>query len=420
MNAILLLPLFFGITLFMYYTAVYLTNNKQNVLGLGLLAYIFIFAILANVFYYHPYFKDSIHYGTGHTYVSASIYFYIAYIILLFPFLKGNCSGFAEVKYSSKLNHFILLVALSSIIESFLLIPDAIYGLSHMETDMMGVREEANESGNIGSGITSIPVLIYSFFNTVLPMALFYNLSFGKRRWLLLLSLAIIVTPILNTMATGTRKFMVFPIIDTFVAYLIFFPYLSKKVKRVMNIVLLVIVSIIVIIAIWMSLLRFVDSRFDNSYWIVKYLGEGFVNFNTLLFDSYDQVIEPCYGDYNMPFFRQLLGLDYSGSHEIRREYWGLRLPFPTNIFYTIVGVMVIDWGKLGAIIFCILIAFFTYKFTKIKKGYIYFSQLILLHFVASMCAKGCFYFAYGSIFGGRTILYMLILCFILRFFLRT
>lgn len=415
-NALILLPIIFG-TFTIIYARFQFENGKiyDNKLGIGLLLYVFIFSILANVFYYHPDFQSSIHAGSGETYISGALYFCLAYLILLYPFIKGHFSGFESISISPNLQFFLLIIALSSLFEAALLLPKAISGFGHISIDIREFRDDVQTNKeNIGNGISSIPVLIYSYFRTLLPLALFYFIAFeDNKKKAGIFFLATFITPFLRTLSTGTREHMVFPLIEITLSYLIFYPYLEGKIKRNINVSLAAIGSIILILAVWMSYQRFNhDVRFDSSFWTIKYVGEGFVNFNTLL---YDNLQEPMWGNFNLPFFRDLLMLDDFENDAARRAYVAANTKFNTTLFYTLIGALIVDWGKIGGLLFAIVISKLCYNFTKIENDSIQFSQLILLHFFASICAKGVFYFNYRSDFGGRTILIIIILCLFLK-----
>ena len=418
MNALFLLPILFGMSSYLYYRKRKKIHRKSdNILGMSMLLFVFAFSVLAIIFYYHPDFKGSVHEGSGKTYIDAAIYFFLLYILWLSPFLKGDYTDYTKVICSPIVKGLVTIIAVSSLIEAVLLLPNALSGYNTMVLgDIAGVRE--HDIGNIGSGITSIPVLIYSFFGTILPLAFFYYLSAGiKRGELVLIAIATFLTPILNTLSTGSREFFVFPLIETGIAYLIFYRFLSKRVKKGVNFTFLILGGLIFVSSVLMSLIRFTNSAsIDPSFWIAKYLGEGFVNFNTLL---YPNLGEPCYGEFHFGYFRDLIGLSYVPD-SMRASYWSPRMQFPHNLFYSFLGSIVIDWGKTGAFIISAFFVGLTHLFTRIKGKTILFSQLIILHFVACICTKGVFYFTYLSYFGGRTILYVILLCLLLRFVGRT
>lgn len=420
MNAILLLPVLFGGACYYYYQkGKRMHYNSNNPLGMGMLLYVFAFSVLSAAFTFHPDFSGSVHAGTGKTYVLASFYFVFLYLILLTPFLKGDYAGFKKVICSQPVKWLVTIIAVSSLIEAILLLPDALSGYNRMiMDDILGVRDE--ELGNIGSGLTSIPVLIYSFLGTLLPLAFCYYLSVDIRRGeLIFIGIATFLTPILHTMATGSRDHFVYPLIDFGLAYLIFYPHLSKKVKRGINVAFIVLGGFILLSSVLMSISRFTDAHQDTdaSFWVIKYLGEGMVNFNTLLFNNVD---EPLYGTFNLPYFRNLLGIDQFANVAQQRQYLSSVVTFNPTYFYTLIGGVMVDWGKIGGIIFSLIIVIIVSSFTKKTNNVIMFSQLIILHFYASICAKGVFFFYLRSEFGGRTIVMMILLCLLLRLFAKS
>lgn len=418
MHPIVLVLFLFALALYFYLRkGKKLRFMKYNLVGVGGLVVYVLYSIFACLLCFHPEFMSTSVSGAGTFSYEASIFLFAGLFICLLPFLKGGFSGFTEIKMCKELDYLYTILIICGIVEALLYIPYAVRGFTLMDVDMGTIREEGEELGGrvTHNFFLSKFVFIYDLFNIILPLGYFYYLTYTKKKKKANLIIIIYsIIPFLKTFTTGSRDNFVFPLITFIVTYLLLFPVVHKKTKKVINIVLGGFVGVVALISILMSYIRFEDSGLDPNFHVISYLGQGIVQFNCRMYDHIDIA---CYGDFNFAFYRKLLFLDYSANNEIRRTFWSTRLQYPTNIFYTHFGSYVIDFGKVGAFVFVIIVGIFVQFFTRVKGTVIRFSQLIILVLVGRIVFSGGFYFIDCAIFGGRRIFDFVILCLFLRVF---
>lgn len=417
MNPILLNLLLFSLVLFLYYKkGKHSGLIKYNILGAGsLIAYV-VYSVFAFLLSCYPEFRYSSVSGSGHFSYEATIFLFCGLLLWLIPFIRGEYSGFKMVKMSKEMNWLFTILIICGIVEIILYIPHAIHGYSLMEIDIATIREEGHElGGKVGNAFTGKFVMIYDLFNTIIPLGVFYYIIQNPPQKVKsnILTIIYFLIALLKTMTTGSRDNFVFPLINFVVAFLIFYPIIDKTIKKRIIIALGGIGGFVFLVSVWMSFYRFENSGFSPVFHVISYVGQGIVQFNCRMYDYIDVA---SWGDFNFAFYREILGLDYSATNDIRREHWATILRYPTNIFYTHFGSYVIDFGKIGAIIFSFIVLSFVSSFTRIKGPVIHFSQLIILATVARIVYSGGFYYIECSWFGGYKLLIIFLLCMFLRY----
>lgn len=416
MNPIVLMLLLFALSFFLYFTIGKTSRMvKYNILGIGALGMYVVYSIFAVLLYFHPDFQYTSTSGDGKFSYEATLFLFAGLFICILPFLKGDFAGFKKVKMCKELDWLFSILIVCGIVEIVLYIPHANHGFDLMGVDMEGIRDEGEK---LGGRITDNPflskfVMVYDLFSIILPLGYFYYIKFAEKKVKAFFIITVyFIIPFLKVLATGSRDNLVFPLITFIVSYLIFYHILDNKVKKVINIALVGFIGVIFAVSTILSYIRFAESEWDPNYHIIAYIGQGITQFNSRMYDHIDIA---SWGDFNFAFFRSLLGLDYSIDNEMRRTIWGARLHYPPNVFYTHFGSYVIDFGKIGAFLFVIVIGWMVRSFTKVEGKVIRFSQLIILLLVARIVFCGGFYFIDCAIFGGRRIFYYIIFCFLLR-----
>lgn len=416
MNPIVLMPLLFALSFFLYFTKGKTSHMvKYNILGVGALGVYVVYSVFAVLLYFHPDFQYTSTSGDGVFSYEASLFLFAGLFICILPFLKGNFAGFKKVKMCKELEWLFSILIVCGIVEILLYIPHASHGFDLMGTDIAEIRDEGEK---LGGRVSDNPflskfIMIYDLFSLILPLGYFYYIKFTEKKVKAIMIISVyVIIPFLKVLATGSRDNFVFPLITFMASYLIFYHILDNKVKKGINIVLVSFVGVVFAISAIMSYSRFAESGWDPNYHILAYIGQGITQFNSRMYDHIDIA---CWGDFNFAFYRSLLGLDYSIDNEMRRTVWGARLHYPTNVFYTHFGAYVADFGKIGAFLFVIVIGWMVSAFTKVEGEVIRFSQLIILLLVARIVFCGGFYFIDCAFFGGLRIFYFIILCFLLR-----
>ena len=122
---IAILPMFFGATLLVYWI-----RKKTYDVGFFMLLFITIFALFSLMFYQHPYFPNTIHYGKGVVTFTASIYLYICYFIWMYPVLKIKYNYTKISVNRTKVQYLFYFAITVSLVFSILVLPKAIKGFN--------------------------------------------------------------------------------------------------------------------------------------------------------------------------------------------------------------------------------------------------------------------------------------------------
>lgn len=100
-----------------------------------------------------------------------------------------------------------------------------------------------------------------------------------------------------------------------------FYECFPRKVKRYVLLFISIVLGIVLFIVVYFAFLRFDDGGGAVIYSLLRYLGEPFVNFNTMLWGNEQYLL----GNKSFPLIRDLLGLDYLDPSTIRENTSYLR-----------------------------------------------------------------------------------------------
>lgn len=248
------------------------------------------------------------------------------------------------------------------------------------------VSDSVYTSSSMGNGISNIVSLYTNFFSRISVLFLFYQLTLPRINKKIVLGLILsIVIYILSFLLTGQRGGtfkMISTCIITYFALKQFIPnYINKGVLKYSVIGL----GLLCIPYYYLTVSRFsaITDGFMSA--IYSYTGQGNLNFNLYALDN--NGIR--YGDRIVPLFKKLLGFQ-----NVPDNFWERRWKYPNlkindESFITYVGDFVLDFGPIVATIILIVFSFIVYRKTKVKKGTLYFHQLILLHLLMCLCMEG-------------------------------
>ena len=154
-------------------------------------------------------------------------------------------------------------------------------------------------------------------------------------------------------------------------------------------------------------------SRFGDraGFFMYKYLGESINNFDGILFNN---ITGHTYGRaYFSLFYRYLMGqMDFSSG----REKWQMIITTTGvrgDIFYTWVGGLVIEFGKIAPVIVAIILNRIIKRMMAIEK-YFYGDAVVLIFFI-NFFIRGIFIFPTQNFEGNLMIIYTLLLYLVFR-----
>lgn len=349
----------------------------------------------------------------------------ISYIVL-FIFIVISFSPIVRFKKESYEGVQVLSSSYSNIIAVVLIalnipvavdiIPKAVTSYQSILLDFAIATELYGETAEMvreqtGSSFENIAGILRSISSGILIFYSFYYLTCPSRKKLLVILLWVCdFLPIPASLLSASRTGLSYWVLEMFVAYSIFSPFMIEKIQRRLRGVMLTFGVLLFLVFGALTIGRFgvseynADDNVQNS--VAEYFGQG------TLYYSADVLQNDVYqwGDGTMPFFRQLLGLSYSKNIYDRQAKWGKSMKVEQGAFYTYIGDICSDFSPyIAFLLFVIATIIFDSGINKRGKSYMSVSQLFLLFFLCSICYDGLFYFSYKTI-GGNLKLIMNIL----------
>ena len=329
--------------------------------------------------------------------IYAILYYIIMVLISIFPFaLYSNRLSETQLKLFNNKGKIELFVLLCSpfIIEIFF---EYFYCFITTQQDSLATIYEddidilSRKLSFIGRKIN----YLFSFISYLWPILLIYSLKKNNKKMTYILLLQIINEFLKGYICAG-RVYLVRYILYLVLVFLIGEATLSAKVKKYATIGFVSVLSFIVVLLTYITVSRYDGMNSDSMdimTWVSLYLGEGCLRFSQYVWNM-DAI---SYGDACFSGVKSILGMETFTDNEIRRLHYEPILKIPTNIFYTYVGDIVIDFGKGIAFLLNLLCSFFTLKILKRvdKQGYINGTQFFILLIISNMIAFGFMYYVY-------------------------
>lgn len=405
------MPILLILSLVFFYLAYHFRANR---LALMLLVFYGIGSLAGYVMTQHSLFPCTGNSGHQDISIYATVYIFIGCMILFYPILSEK----NQYKIEGAINFTnYKRIAYIFIIISFLY---CIYVLPYISLalnaiDFVAYKNDVLESGGLDvSGGNVFLEKLFSFQIILRPFITFlfcYSLAKvkGNKTFKVVLGIMALLPAILHSLAAAHRNISVFALLDFLICFMLFYDDYSEKVRRIFYTIALVVGSSVIVIVVVFAIFRFadVDSGYVE-YSLYRYMGEPFVNFNTMLWGT-DKLLD---GNKSFPIIRQYLGMSYIDPSIIREEL--SNLPYYIYYFYSIIGNFYMDFGPVVAILMLVVIAcFFNYLFkTKFKLNTL--TRYLLLFLYTSSTIKNYFYFEFMGNNNVRfvwNIIFVLIVC---------
>lgn len=230
--------------------------------------------------------------------------------------------------------------------------------------------------------------LMHSFAPFVMCYALYGLISkkVKQSRCFLLLAL-IMLSKFFAALALGSRGNIFIAFWSFAFYFIIFFPYLSLRLKRKFKKIGVVCFSLIAFYSVLITIARFAHSEAETPVTgIARYFGECFPN---LGLQFWDQVTRHPFGTRLFPY---VFGIEYNAeSVQDGYAFWKTFTGVPVLIFKTIFGDLYIEFGATIALIIIFVIAFIFYLF--IGRGKIHFWKIALTYWYFDLIIQGVFGF---------------------------
>ena len=393
---------------------VFAYKYRRNILALILFVFYGIGVLSGHILTTLPLYVRSGNSGYQDISWSASLYLLFSFIILFYPIYNIKEFKFSIVD-NININHFVsisIILISFSVIFSICVIPYMSMALNTL--DFVGYKDDVMSNGGLdlsyGNSILEKITKFQIIFRPYITFMFYFSLARIKnhRNLKILLGMASIFPPVLHTLGAAHRNILVFSLVDSIVCFLLFYKEYSKKIQRIFVIIFAIIGAFVGLIVVVFAILRFSDNGSDFvEYSLYRYLGEPFVDFNTMIWGT-DYLL---YGNKSFPFVRDFLGLPYIDPLDIRTEL--SNTPYIIYYFYSIVGNFYMDFGPYITLCLIILIAFFFNYLIKKVYNRNTMSRMLLLFLFVTYTIRNYFYFEF---MGGNNMLFIWV-CFFFLFF---
>jgi oligosaccharide repeat unit polymerase len=321
------------------------------------------------------------------------IYLFLILLLVFWPILKFNANKIEEIQKipSIYLSIFSLIFIIASLVQLPEIISEFVLSIRKLLTTSSGGLDLYNKSmagsRSIGDGkISNLASIISNAFGNFGILLFFYYLTRKKRNKLILIGLFISsIISLLFNVSLGQRGPILETLFSMIITYFALRRFLQPKVNRIIKIVgvSLLLASSIPITALTIS--RFENNSKGSMASVYFYGGQENLYFNMYGLDNGGIR----YGDRTFPLFKRILGFENVPENFMERRDKYPHLKMSDENFYTFVGDFTLDFGPIIATLIFLFFTLFVIIKTKIRNGIIRFHQLILLHFVMSVCMLG-------------------------------
>ena len=364
--------------------------------------------------------KDNTFNTFNEIYLFPFIYLYLMLMLATWPILRYDYNKINEIQRPSTIliNSISIIFIVASLFHLPTIISDFSEGLIKLLISSSAGQELYDtgmiDSDKIGDGtISNAPAIISSAMSGIGTLLFFYYLTLKEYNKVIVIGLFLsCIVGILTSISRGQRGGIVETLLVMIISYFALRKFIPIKINKRIKIIG---ISLIIIVAV--PLIALTNSRFGevesnnggSSDSFYSYVGQENLYFNNYGLD--DGGIR--YGDRTFPAFKRMLGFDNVPDNFMQRRQKYQNLKINDEVFYTFVGDFTIDFGPTIALIMFIVFTLFMLKKTRIRNGRMQFHQLILLHFVRSVCILGGMKLYAFSDLGGNLQLIVYILAFI-------
>lgn len=231
------------------------------------------------------------------------------------------------------------------------------------------------------------------------PFLFVYLLNGGNNKYIIIGLSCAILNPMMNGLANGMRSLVMNIGMQFLFLFILFYESIDVKLRKMITKYGIIAVISISVLFIAISVSRFGDNDgaegYGTFYSIIRYEGESFYTFNA---EAYH--IENYLGGKSVlqTFYSYFFNEPYDAD---TIEFYNWKTGILTNIFYTYIGVFVMDYGlEMTFVILLLLALLFLYiaKSTQ-KRRRLKLGTLILMTLYANIFLFGTTYWVYQNTF---------------------
>lgn len=342
------------------------------------------------------------------------LYLYVIFLISMKPLMKLYTINRVSLSIGQIARYMIIVLIL---IQTVFIIVDIPTVVRNMSTNTMMLNElRSSIYGDEGVSLVTQNPLLNKFFllfsgmrilATGLSVVLFFTNTDNRR----LVNTFAVVTLLNNfrqiIVEVGRGEMVLVFLLYACMVYLLK-NHISKKTKR-----RLFLISIPIVIAGGLFFWAISVSRFGSKagFFIFKYLGEPMNNFNGILFRDIQGTTNG--RAYFSLIYRYLFGessiISANDKWDLIKSATGIR----GDIFYTWVGGLIIEFGKIAPFIVAILLNRISKRLISVREYFL--GDIIVLIFFLNFFLRGVFLFPTQNFEGMLMIIYTVLLYFAFR-----
>lgn len=321
-------------------------------------------------------------------YVDINIGTAILYCVLLYvtivPFLKVNIhkvENIIPLKTTKWIDLLVYFYFFSFIIIILLTYNDLIRNIL-----LLGVNEELKADFRFGIrkaiSLSGFPLMVYNrlrFFSSsslMLLFVLFYSLAFLKKKnWYNIIIFIGSLGCVYDAIIYIDRSIIIYWMMFFLLCICVFYRFLDKKKKRIINILGLIVTGLIVCYVIYVNIARFSNLDISAGDQIISYAGQSYINFSLFV----QELDLPKYTTVHIfPYITHLI------DPEFKAEDWHIYVQDKTGIFImcfsTFIGEFISNVGVFNTVLWCICFYIIsTYLLRRKREDEISASQLFLV-----------------------------------------
>ncbi|WP_026727843.1 O-antigen polymerase [Flavobacterium denitrificans] len=389
----------------------YQVKKKHFDAGSVLLFSYLLYAVMSLILFNNPY------YSFNEMSIFPFIYLYLMLMLAFSPVLRYDYNKIDEIQKPPTI--FLNLVCIIFIAACLMQVPTIISDFALNIVRLLFVssggqdlyNEAMADSYSLGDGsISNLSSIISNAYGNFGILLFFYYLSLKKRNKFIMIGLFISsIISILSNISLGQRGPILEIVLSMIITYFALRKFYHPKVNKIVKNtgIVLLIATIVPVAALTVS--RFGESEEGSESSLFFYAGQENLYFNNYGLDNGGIR----YGDRTFPFFKRMLGFE-----NVPENFWDRRSKYPNlqindEVFIGFVGDFTLDFGPFIAPIIFILFTIFVLNNTIVRNGRLLFHQLILLHFVMSLCMLGGMKLYPFSDLGGNLQLIVYVLAFL-------
>lgn len=319
------------------------------------------------------------------------IYLYLMLLTALSPtifhhFHPVNCIEQPPTRLLKPYAIFIIIIAFTQVPEVLTNFEDGLVKIvTDVDAGLDSYNENLSEANNSGAGITNFFAIIFNTCFDLTIFVAFYMLTLKKKNFFIIGGIFFSITiGMLLPIMKGLRGPFITSALTLGVAYMLFLPYLNKKLTKFINITGITIFLLFSIPISTITFSRFGENNEGVFGVLAWYAGQANVYFNNYAMDAGGIR----YGDRTLNLFKRVILPDTPKNFVERRAKYS-NLEIDDERFTTFVGDFCIDFGPIVAALIFIFFNLWVLYQIRARSDILKLHDVLLIYFTQCICIQG-------------------------------